>query len=153
MISQKRGHIVTIASVAGLCGVAGLSDYCASKFGAVGLDSSVRYELIHKGVDKYVKTTCICPYFIDTGMFDGAKPSFPLYFLKPERVADRVVAAIRQEEALVVIPYRANVVFLCKLLPTGLQDLVGDWLGVTKAMENFKGRGSIEKRIPGILSE
>jgi all-trans-retinol dehydrogenase (NAD+) len=69
MIAQKRGHIVTIASMAGLNGVPGLSDYCASKFGAVAIDETVRLELQSKGLDKYVKTTCICPYFINTGMF------------------------------------------------------------------------------------
>jgi short-subunit dehydrogenase len=39
------GHIVTIASVAGTVGVNGLVDYCASKFGAVGFDESLRMEL------------------------------------------------------------------------------------------------------------
>ncbi len=29
-------------------------------------------------LNKNVKTTCICPYFINTGMFDGAKSKFPL---------------------------------------------------------------------------
>ena len=45
MIKNKKGHIVTIASIAGLCGSAGLADYCASKHGAVGLNESLRYEL------------------------------------------------------------------------------------------------------------
>lgn len=45
MIAAKRGHIVTIASLAGLTGVPGLSDYCASKFAAVGIDESIRGEL------------------------------------------------------------------------------------------------------------
>ena len=31
MIAQKHGHIVTIASSAGILGVPGLGDYCASK--------------------------------------------------------------------------------------------------------------------------
>jgi len=45
MIDNKRGHIVTIASMAGMTGVPGLSDYNASKFGAVGIDESIRLEL------------------------------------------------------------------------------------------------------------
>lgn len=45
MIAVKRGHIVTIASMAGLASVPGLSDYCASKYGAVAIDEAVRLEL------------------------------------------------------------------------------------------------------------
>lgn len=40
MIKTNCGHIVTIASAAGLCGVNGLADYCASKFAAVGFDGT-----------------------------------------------------------------------------------------------------------------
>lgn len=76
MLAENRGHIVTIASIAGWVGVRGLADYCASKFGAVGFDESLRFELRAKKSN--VKTTCICPYFINTGMFDGAKSRFPL---------------------------------------------------------------------------
>ena len=72
MIKVKRGHIVSISSMAGIQGVNGLVDYSASKYGAVGVDEALRLELKKLGYD-YIKTTCICPYFINTGMFDGAK--------------------------------------------------------------------------------
>ena len=45
MIIQDSGHIVTIASLAGLSGLNRLVDYCASKFAAVGFDESLRTEL------------------------------------------------------------------------------------------------------------
>lgn len=45
MIMQDQGHIVTIASLAGLSGCNRLVDYCASKFAAVGFDESLRTEL------------------------------------------------------------------------------------------------------------
>jgi all-trans-retinol dehydrogenase (NAD+) len=41
MIEHNHGHIVTIASAAGLGGVAGLVDYCSSKFAAVGLHEAL----------------------------------------------------------------------------------------------------------------
>ena len=40
MLEKDHGHIVSIASSAGLVGVNGLADYCASKFAAVGKLSS-----------------------------------------------------------------------------------------------------------------
>ena len=70
-----EGHVVTIASIAGITGVTGLADYCASKFGAVGFDESLRMEL--KSIRSRVKTTCICPYYIDTGMFNGVRSKYP----------------------------------------------------------------------------
>lgn len=36
MLEKDHGHIVSVASSAGLVGVNGLADYCASKFAAVG---------------------------------------------------------------------------------------------------------------------
>ena len=45
MISQKDGHIVNVASLAGHSGTHKLVDYCASKFAAVGLDEALRVEL------------------------------------------------------------------------------------------------------------
>ena len=72
MISKNHGHIITIASGAGLFGVSGLVDYCASKFGAVGIHESLTMELDVIGCTD-VKTLCVCPYFINTGMFDGVK--------------------------------------------------------------------------------
>ena len=67
--------------MAGHVGVAGMADYSASKAGAIYIDESVRYELQKSGDHAYVKTTCICPYFINTGMFDGVKPALILYIL------------------------------------------------------------------------
>ena len=45
MIQQNSGHIVTVASLAGMHGNNRLVDYCASKFAAVGFDESLRIEL------------------------------------------------------------------------------------------------------------
>ena len=36
MIERNNGHIVSISSVAGCAGNAGMTDYCASKFAASG---------------------------------------------------------------------------------------------------------------------
>ena len=85
---------MTISSIAGLAAAAALSDYAASKFGTVGLDESLRYELRSQGMHSYIKTTCIMPYLINTGMMVGAKVTWPLYFLEPDEVAKRVVDAI-----------------------------------------------------------
>jgi short-subunit dehydrogenase len=66
-------------SASSLVGVAGLCDYAASKFGAKGFAESLRLEL--RKLKKWgVKTTVVCPYFINTGMFDGVKTN-PIFIL------------------------------------------------------------------------
>ena len=55
MLEQNHGHIVNIASVAGVVGTNKMTDYCASKFGNVGFTESLEYELRASG--KNVKTT------------------------------------------------------------------------------------------------
>lgn len=52
MLAKNEGHVVTIASAAGLIGVSGLADYCASKYGVVGFDESLRMELKKRGSSK-----------------------------------------------------------------------------------------------------
>lgn len=150
MIANKKGHIVSIASMAGLAGIPALPDYCASKWGAIAIDESIRTELKKQGHYGYIKTTCICPYFINTGMFEGAKKAFPMYILDQDEVTDRIINAIRQEEASVVVPYRGNIVFLVKLLPTSVVDKISSILGISAAMDDFKGRGAMTNRIPGL---
>ena len=89
MIAANRGHVVTIASGAGIfgklsivfdshlissSGINKLTDYCSSKFAAVGLHDSLTSEL--KQMNKEgVQTTVICPVFINTGMFQGVSSS------------------------------------------------------------------------------
>lgn len=79
MMERNHGHIVNIASSAGLVGVTGLADYCASKFAAVGFDESLRFELEYLKKDG-IHTTVVCPFFINTGMFEGAKTRFVSLF-------------------------------------------------------------------------
>lgn len=78
MLEKNHGHIVTVASVAGLFGNAGLCDYCASKFAAVGFDESLRNELVNLNKTG-VHTTVVCPYYINTGMFQGVKSEYKIF--------------------------------------------------------------------------
>ncbi|KGL81437.1 Retinol dehydrogenase 10, partial [Tinamus guttatus] len=72
MLEMNHGHIVTVASSLGLFSTAGVEDYCASKFGAVGFHESLSHEL--KAAEKDgIKTTLVCPYLVDTGMFRGCR--------------------------------------------------------------------------------
>jgi len=143
MIQNNKGHVVTIASAAGLVGVPGMLDYCASKFAAVGLDESLRAEMKAQG--SKVKTTCICPYFINTGMFEGVSLSYRVLFpmLDETWVANRIIRAIRMEEETVAMPSTVNLQYwLRAILPTGGFDFGNRLLGFHKSMLTFKGRSN-----------
>jgi len=61
---QRRGRIVTIASINGLRGKVGQSNYAASKAGVVALTKSLARELGASGVT----VNCVAPGFIRTAM-------------------------------------------------------------------------------------
>lgn len=69
MVKQRFGHIINIASLAGISPVPGLSLYSASKFAVRGFSLSIAEELKSKGV--YV--TVVCPDAIQTPMLDIQK--------------------------------------------------------------------------------
>lgn len=140
MIARNSGHIVTIASAAGISGNAKLVDYCSSKFAAVGFDESLRVEL--RRLNTKIKTTVVCPYYIDTGMFEGVKTRFPrlLPILQPDYVVKRIVKAIQRNHARLIMPRMVHVIYPARLLPTGLFDAIQRFFGVSETMDGFIGR-------------
>jgi all-trans-retinol dehydrogenase (NAD+) len=140
MTARGSGHVVTVASAAGLIGSARETDYAASKFAAVGFNEALRQELRHSAPG--VKTTVVCPFYIDTGMFKGVKTRFPLLLpiLKEQEVADRVLKAIQRDQALVQMPLMVTTLPLMRVLPVWAFDRVADFFGINNAMDAFTGR-------------
>lgn len=139
MIEQNRGHIVTIASAGGLVGTSQLVDYCASKFAAVGFDESLRAEL--RQMKSKVRTTVVCPFFANTGMFEGVRSRFFLLpVLKPQKVANKAVKAISKNRRRVIMPLFVYTSLPCRMLPVWMFDKIMDILGLNKAMSHFSGR-------------
>ncbi|KYQ53824.1 Short-chain dehydrogenase/reductase family 16C member 6 [Trachymyrmex zeteki] len=102
MLENNKGHIVSVASLAGQCGIPKLIDYCASKFAAMGFDEALRMELEYEGYN--INTTVVCPYFIrSTGMFDDVQSRY-IPTLSPNAVADRIIMAMRCNEKYAIIP-------------------------------------------------
>uniref|UniRef100_A0A336MF17 Short-chain dehydrogenase/reductase 3 n=1 Tax=Culicoides sonorensis TaxID=179676 RepID=A0A336MF17_CULSO len=102
MIAQNRGHIVTVASVTGLMGTYGCTDYSATKFACVGFHESLFTELKTHGHDN-VNLTLVCPYHISTNMFSGVRPRL-LPCLEPKYVADSIVNAVQKNEVTCILP-------------------------------------------------
>jgi all-trans-retinol dehydrogenase (NAD+) len=141
MIERNSGHIVTMASAAGLLGVDRQTDYAASKHAAIGFAESLRAELKRAG-HTGIKTTIVEPFYVDTGMVKGVKSRFPrlLPILEQEEVAARVVRAVMKNQQEVRIPTVLKLVPVLRILPVSLFDRLAGFLGVHESMDCFVGR-------------
>jgi len=77
------GHIVNIASVAGLVGNASISAYNASKFGLRGFTEALMKEVRQDGI----KVTCLFPGSIETDFFKVAGVGLTPNPMQPDDVA------------------------------------------------------------------
>mmetsp|Transcript_22418 Transcript_22418/g.43998 ORF Transcript_22418/g.43998 Transcript_22418/m.43998 type:complete len:323 (+) Transcript_22418:332-1300(+) len=148
MIKRDHGHVVIIASSAGRVGVPNMVAYNASKFGAVGAGEGIRLELQKMGTK--IKCTTVCPMYISTGMFEGAKlqPKFKFLegivnalfpILEPQYAADSTIQAIKRNQELLVMPAMAyTTTILQGLFPVSVTDKILDDLGVSSSMDHFK---------------
>lgn len=142
MLEKNSGHIVTIASAAGLVGVSRQTDYSASKHAAIGFGESLRAELRKSG-HTGIKTTIVEPYYVDTGMFAGVKtrPRLMLPLLKEGYVVEKTIRAIQKDMPEIRLPPAIHLTpFLRAVLPVPIFDRVMDFFGVNDSMEEFVGR-------------
>ena len=64
---REGGRIVTIASVSGIMGNRGQTNYSAAKAGLIGATKALAVEL----ASRRITVNCVAPGLIDTGMTDG----------------------------------------------------------------------------------
>lgn len=139
MLAVDHGRVVTIASAAGLAGSATLTDYSGSKHAAVGFMESLRAEL--REASSAVRTLTVCPFYINTGMFDGVTSGSPLLRIQPaEPSAKTILDTIESSKQELLLPRMVYSVRLFRLLPVTVFDWLADAFGVNKAMEAFRGR-------------
>ena len=142
MIERQKGHVVTLASAAGLVGVVRQTDYSASKHAAIGFAESLRFEL--RRYSPAVKTTLVCPFYINTGMFEGAKSRLPwlLPILDEPKVIAKMIGAIERDRRQLLMPPAVGLLPVLRVLPVPVFDRLMDLLGVNSSMDDFVGRAS-----------
>ncbi|HSG38226.1 MAG TPA: SDR family NAD(P)-dependent oxidoreductase [Thermoanaerobaculia bacterium] len=125
MARQGSGHIVNIASLAGLVSMALGAPYTASKFGVVGLSLTMRAE----GADLGIKVSAVCPAYIRTGIFDngtyveadkqGILAVIPFKFLEVDAAARTILQGVERNKAVLVFPFYARMLWwLTRLSPS-----------------------------------
>ncbi len=92
MKTRGMGHIVNIASTAGLEGYVQVSAYCATKFAVRGFSDALYKEVREHGV----KVTCVYPGSVKTDFFRHNEAITPHdNMLMPEDVAAQIVYALQ----------------------------------------------------------
>jgi all-trans-retinol dehydrogenase (NAD+) len=147
MLQQGFGHIINIASAAGLVANPNMSVYAASKWAVIGWSESVRLEMEADAPN--VKVLTVTPSYIDTGMFKGVKPPLLTPMLDPNEFVERVMIGVERNEVNLKAPFVVNALPILKgILPTRVFDVVaGDLFGVYKSMDTFKGKEKASKEV------
>ncbi len=130
MLAQERGHIVNIASLAGLGATAHGESYVTTKHAVVGFTRGLRASLKAQG--SAVSASSVCPGFVsDVGMWArkeaaaGVRTPTLLGRSKPQAVAKAVIRVIRKDRTEQIVnpmPVRPFLV-LALLWPR-----LGEWL-------------------------
>ncbi len=145
MFKQHSGHIINIASLAGVAPIHGIALYSASKYAVRGFSLAIRPELKAKGINVSV----ICPDLVDTNMLTEqlAYKAAALTFSgnKPLTVHDieKVVFnnALQKKQVEILVPLsRGWTAKLGNLFPS-----IGFWLTETLTKKGLKKQAEYKK--------
>lgn len=100
MVRRRRGHVVNIASMAGMVAVPGQVVYAGTKFAVVGLSTAMADEFAPHGVE----VTVILPTFTNTELIAGTKNTGAQKPVQPEDIAAAIVKALDKPKTHVSVP-------------------------------------------------
>jgi short-subunit dehydrogenase len=90
MVRRHRGHIINIASMAGMVAVPGQVVYAGSKFAVVGLSTALADEFAPQGVN----VTVVLPTFTNTDLISGTETTSATKPVQPADIAAGIVKAL-----------------------------------------------------------
>jgi 3-dehydrosphinganine reductase len=114
LVARGRGHIVNVASLAGLMPIAGYTGYAASKAAVIAFSTALQEEMRSNGV----MVSVLCPPDTDTPGYraenefkppETARLSRKCGLLKPKRVADALMAGLKHRQFLIIPGRRARI--------------------------------------------
>jgi short-subunit dehydrogenase len=135
MSKRGSGQIVNVASLAGLIGYPGNAPYATTKFGVVGLSSTLRVE----GIDLGIKVNAVCPGYVDTNIFNAsptinvdkekAIKNISYKLMDSSKAAKIILKGVEQNKAVIAFPSYARILWRMYRLyqnllkPLGLQTI------------------------------
>jgi short-subunit dehydrogenase len=141
LLARPAGRVVNIVSASALVALPHAASYAASKWAALGFSESLREELKLAG-HHHVRVTAVCPSYVATGLFDGARPPLFTGVLQPEDVARAVRRAAERGTEFVLLPRSVRLLYaVAGLLPRRLYLGLCRRLGVSNSMTAWRGHG------------
>src|SRR5262249_38414413 len=110
MTERRTGHVVVVASFAGLVGAPGMVAYSTTKFALVGFAEALRLEVADAGVG----ATVVCPGYVRTNLHAATRyqnPGFQRFLDDPpswygmttEKVGREIADAIEARKGTIVL--------------------------------------------------
>jgi short-subunit dehydrogenase len=141
LLSWPEARVVNIASASAIIALPRAASYAATKWAVLGFSESLREELKQAG-HRHVRVCAICPSYIATGLFDGAKPPLLTWVLTPEAVARAVRRAVERGREFVLLPRSVRFLYgVAGVLPRRLYLQLCRRLGVSASMTGWRGHG------------
>ena len=139
MVEQGAGHVINIASAAGLIAVPLQSAYAPSKWACLAFSEVLRIEMEMQKTGVHVTT--VCPSYINTGMFDGVKAPLLTPIMEPDDAVNQIVRAVKRNQIVLRMPPLVRLLPLFKgVLPVRAFDfIVGKLFRSYASMSTFKG--------------
>jgi short-subunit dehydrogenase len=100
MVKRRSGHIVNIASLAGMVAVPGQVVYAGTKFAVVGLSTALADEFAPQGIEVSV----VMPPFTNTELISGTRPVSANKPVEPEDIAAAIVKVLNKPKTHVSVP-------------------------------------------------
>ncbi|HEX5142689.1 MAG TPA: SDR family oxidoreductase [Mycobacterium sp.] len=146
MVKRRSGHIVNIASMAGMLAVPGQAVYAGTKFAVVGVSTALADEFAPQGVNVSV----VLPTFTNTELIAGTHPSAAQKPVQPEDIATGIIKVLDKPAIThlsVPGPLRA-VAALTQLLPPKARRWLSHKMGNDSVFLNLDtaARAGYEKR-------
>ncbi len=126
MVKQGFGHIVNIASTAGLVGYPSATAYASTKSAVIGLSTSLRSEGKHLGVNVSV----VCPGYVNTNIFNtgtilnadmkAVLDRAPLKAVEPKQIVQAILRGVIKNKELILFPFSAKLLWWLSRIHPGL---------------------------------
>ncbi len=147
MVARRRGHILNVASLAGLGPAPLLVPYGTTKHAVVGLSTSLRIEAAALGV----RVSVACPSAIETPILDSDNPAdLPAPSWRPnmrrfltrlagppypvDKSAVQILDAVARNVGVIVLPARARAAWrIGRMFPRLVERLAGNAVAAERA--------------------
>ncbi len=141
MEGEKDFRIVFIASASGYIPLPMASSYASSKWAVRGFASSLSEELRLRGFAG-TRVLTVCPSYIGTGLFEGARAPLLTPILETEAVSRAVVRAVQRKRTRLDLPWSVTLLkLLHRLWPYPLWLAFLRLAGISTSMVKWTGRG------------